>query len=74
MSGPPASKGSRKLPNPPIMAGITIKNIITRAWAVIILLYNWFSAINCTPGAESSNLIKTENDVPTNPANSANTR
>jgi hypothetical protein len=40
ISGPPTSKGSKKLPNPPIIAGITIKNIITIACAVIILLYN----------------------------------
>jgi hypothetical protein len=40
ISGPPTIKGIKKLPNPPIKAGITIKNIITIAWAVIILLYN----------------------------------
>jgi len=38
ISGPPTSKGSRKLPNPPIIAGITMKNIIIIACAVIILL------------------------------------
>jgi len=40
ISGPPTIKGNKKLPNPPINAGITIKNIITIAWAVITLLYN----------------------------------
>jgi len=40
ISGPPTSKGNKKLPKPPIIAGITIKNIITIACAVIILLYN----------------------------------
>jgi hypothetical protein len=40
ISGPPINKGNKKLPNPPINAGITIKNIITIACAVIILLYN----------------------------------
>jgi hypothetical protein len=40
MSGPPTIKGNKKLPNPPINAGITIKNIINKACAVIILLYN----------------------------------
>jgi len=44
------------------------------AWAVIILLYNWLSAINCTPGPDNSNLIKTEKEVPANPANKANIR
>jgi hypothetical protein len=40
MSGPPTNKGSKKLPNPPIIAGITMKNIITIACAVIIALYS----------------------------------
>jgi len=50
---------------------LTIKKIIIIAWAVIILLYNWLSAINCTPGPDSSNLINTENAVPTKPENNA---
>jgi hypothetical protein len=74
ISGPPTNKGSKKLPKPPIRAGITMKNIITMAWAVIILLYNWLSAIYCTPGPDNSNLIKTEKEVPANPANKANIR
>jgi hypothetical protein len=32
------------------------------------------SAINCTPGADNSNLIKTEKAVPINPDNNANIR
>jgi hypothetical protein len=40
ISGPPTNSGSKKLPNPPIIAGITIKNIISIACAVIILLYS----------------------------------
>lgn len=74
MSGPPTNSGSRKLPNPPIIAGITIKKIIIIACAVIMLLYNWLSAMYCTPGPESSNLIRTENAVPSNPANNAKIR
>ena len=31
ISGPPTNKGNKKLPNPPIRAGITMKNIITIA-------------------------------------------
>jgi hypothetical protein len=31
ISGPPIIKGNKKLPNPPIIAGITIKNIISIA-------------------------------------------
>jgi hypothetical protein len=34
-------------------------------------LYNWLSAINCTPGPDNSSLIRTEKAVPTNPENSA---
>jgi hypothetical protein len=74
MSGPPTNNGSKKLPNPPIIAGIIMKNIIIIAWAVIILLYSWLSAIYCTPGPDNSSLINTENAVPNNPANRANIR
>ena len=49
-----------------------MKNIITIAWAVIILLYNWLSAIYCTPGPDNSNLINTEKAVPAKPENIAN--
>jgi hypothetical protein len=72
ISGPPTIKGIKKLPNPPIKAGITMKNIIKIAWAVIILLYNWLFSINCTPGPLNSNLINTEKDVPNNAENMAN--
>ena len=74
MSGPPTSSGSKKLPKPPIIAGITIKNIIKIACAVIILLYNWLSAIYCTPGPDNSSLIKTEKAVPNNPEKRAKIR
>jgi hypothetical protein len=74
MSGPPTNKGNKKLPKPPIIAGITIKKIITMACAVIILLYNWLSPMYCTPGALNSILIKTEKAVPTKPENKANIR
>jgi hypothetical protein len=49
-----------------------MKNIIRIACAVIILLYNWLSAIYCTPGPLNSNLINTEKAVPNNPENKAN--
>jgi hypothetical protein len=51
-----------------------MKNIITIAWAVIILLYSWLSAMNWTPGPESSNLISTEKAVPIKPENNAKIR
>lgn len=34
MSGAPIIKGTSQFPNPPIIIGITIKKIITKAWAV----------------------------------------
>jgi len=37
-------------------------------------LYNWLSAIYCTPGPDNSSLISTENAVPANPENNANIR
>jgi hypothetical protein len=40
ISGPPTIKGIKKLPKPPIKAGITMKKIINNACAVTILLYN----------------------------------
>jgi len=40
MSGAPNNNGINQLPKPPIKAGITIKKIITKAWAVTITLYN----------------------------------
>jgi len=39
MSGAPSISGRSQLPNPPIMIGITIKKIITKACAVTITLY-----------------------------------
>jgi hypothetical protein len=34
ISGAPIIRGTNQLPNPPIIIGITIKKIITKAWAV----------------------------------------
>lgn len=38
MSGAPMSRGTIQFPNPPIIMGITIKKIMTKAWAVTITL------------------------------------
>jgi len=38
ISGAPIIKGKIQLPNPPIIAGITIKKIIIKAWAVTTTL------------------------------------
>jgi hypothetical protein len=38
MSGALIIRGTSQLPNPPIIMGITIKKIMTNAWAVTITL------------------------------------
>jgi hypothetical protein len=38
ISGAPINKGTKQLPKPPIILGITIKNIIIKACAVTITL------------------------------------
>ncbi len=38
ISGAPIINGTNQLPKPPIIIGITIKKIITKAWAVTITL------------------------------------
>lgn len=38
MSGAPIINGTSQLPKPPIITGITIKKIITKAWAVTMTL------------------------------------
>lgn len=38
ISGAPIINGTSQLPNPPIRIGITMKKIITKAWAVTITL------------------------------------
>ena len=70
MSGAPISNGIIQFPNPPIITGITIKNIIINAWAVTITLYKCPSpASTAFPGTANSILIITLNAVPAIPAN-----
>lgn len=38
MSGAPIISGTNQFPNPPIIIGITMKKIITNAWAVTTTL------------------------------------
>jgi len=38
MSGAPIMIGTNQLPKPPIMAGMTMKKIMIRAWAVTVTL------------------------------------
>lgn len=38
MSGAPIIRGTSQFPKPPIIIGITMKKIITKAWAVTMTL------------------------------------
>jgi hypothetical protein len=72
ISTAPINKGTKKLPNPPTIPGITIKKIITKAWAVIIVLNNCASLANiCVPGELNSVLIIKDREVPIIPLNIA---
>ena len=53
ISGAPNIKGNNQFPNPPIKIDITIKKIMTKAWAVTMTLYNW-SSHNKDPSYPSS--------------------
>lgn len=63
MSGAPIIKGTSQFPKPPIIMGITIKKIITKAWAVTITLYVWSLPIN-GPGCPNSIRISILSAVP----------
>lgn len=67
MSGAPIINGISQFPNPPIIIGITMKNIMTRACAVTITLYIW-SSCSKDPGCASSVRIITLIAVPAIPA------
>jgi hypothetical protein len=67
MSGAPIIKGTSQLPNPPIIMGITIKKIITKACAVTITLYVW-SLSKREPGCLNSIRISKLKLAPRTPA------
>jgi len=68
ISGAPIITGTNKLPKPPIKTGITKKNIIKKACAVIKTLYTCQLESNkIEPVPDNSNLITTEITVPNNP-------
>ena len=68
ISGAPINNGIIQFPIPPIIDGITKKNIITNACAVTITLYRCPSpAKYVAPGSDNSIRIITEKDVPITP-------
>ena len=74
MSGAPIISGIIQFPNPPIIAGMTMKKIMIRPCAVVKTLNMWASWKNCSPGCISSSRMPMERIPPTNPPTNANTR
>ena len=88
MSGAPIRSGTIQLPNPPIIAGITMKKIMMMAWLLKNTLYMFLAASidpspvmiaeisgkTCIPGSISSARITIESNVPMRPAQMAKTR
>jgi len=64
MSAARPMRGISQFPNPPIIAGITIKKIIIKACVVTTILKIW-SSPKTLPGALNSIRIKKLKDVPT---------
>ena len=60
MSGAPIIKGTIQLPNPPIIAGMIVKNIMMRPWALTNMLKTSGSPKICMPGYMSSARIPIE--------------
>lgn len=65
MSGAPIINGTNQFPNPPIIIGITMKKIMTKACAVTTTLYSWSSSINL-PECDNSLRITNLNPLPNN--------
>lgn len=75
ISGAPIMIGINQLPNPPISIGITIKNIMIKACAVTITLYNWWFPNKIPlPGCINSKRISIDSTVPAVPEKAPNNR
>lgn len=69
MSGAPIISGTNQLPKPPIMAGITMKKIMMRPWAVTSMLKRlWSPPRMPSPGKCNSMRMSTEKVPPMTPA------
>jgi hypothetical protein len=79
MSGAPIISGTNQLPNPPIIAGMTMKNTMIRPCAVISTFQRWaawsgvapapaHASRYWTPGWASSQRISPEMEPPMMPA------
>ena len=74
MSGAPIISGIIQLPKPPIIAGMIMKKIMIKPWAVTKTSKVWVSWKIWRPGYISSARIAIESAPPISPAMSANTR
>ncbi len=88
MSGAPIINGTNQLPKPPIIAGMTMKKIITNAWAEKNTLYKFLAAPSepsplmiaestgntCIPGDINSARIAIDSEDPITPAMTAKHR
>ena len=73
MSGAPIMIGTIQLPNPPIIAGMTMKKIMIRPWDVTRTLKKWPS-ISWTPGFCNSARNQIDMVRPTRPPMTAKIR
>lgn len=71
MSGAPIIRGTSQLPKPPIMIGMTIKKIITNAWAVTITFWSSPRRAPCWPNSARMSRLRA---VPTIPAQAPNSK
>ena len=74
ISGAPIISGTIQFPNPPIIAGMTMKKIMIRPCAVVNTLNMCESWKNCSPGCISSSRMPIDSTPPTSPPSSANAR
>ena len=74
MSGAPIMSGTNQLPNPPISAGMIMKNTMIRPCAVMKTLKVCALAKICMPGSCSSSRMPIDSKPPITPATMANVR
>ncbi len=74
MSGAPIISGTIQLPNPPMVAGMTVKNTMIRPWAVTKTLNISGLPKICMPGCMSSSRMPMDSSPPTIPPTIAKVR
>ena len=74
MSGAPIIKGTIQLPNPPIMAGMIVKKIMMRPWALTNILKTSGLPKICMPGYMSSARMPMDSTPPITPPTMAKMR